>query len=70
MLRACVCVFVCVCVCVCVCVYACVCVSVCLRPFIIKASSVWINWKATEKINDVVLKTFFSSPSPFIATLE
>ena len=45
--------FVCVCACMCVCV--CVCVCVCLRPFIVKALSVWISWNAKEQINDVML---------------
>ena len=45
---------VCVCVCVCVvCVY--VCVYLCLRPFTVKASSVWISWNAWEQINDFML---------------
>ena len=42
------------CVCVCICMY------VCVRPFTVKASSVWISWTARERINDVVLKTFIS----------
>ena len=54
---------VCVCVCVCVCVGvggwvgvgACVCV--CLRPFTVKASSLWISWNTREQINNVMLKT-------------
>ena len=36
-------------------------VCVCLRPFTLKASSVWISWNATEQINDVVLNTFLFS---------
>ena len=56
-----------VCVCVYVCVFlcllvrACVCVGVCIRPFTVKASSVWISWSAREQINDAVLKTLLSS---------
>ena len=50
----------CVCVCVCVCVRACVCVCLCLclclRPFTVKASSVWISSVVREQINDVMLK--------------
>ena len=42
--------FVCVCVCVCV----------CLRPFTMKALSVWISWDTREQINDVMLKTLIS----------
>ena len=38
------------------CVRACV----CLRPSIVKASSVW-GWNSRGQINDVVLKTFLSS---------
>ena len=38
----------------------CVCVFVCVRPFTVKASSVWISWSTREQINDVVLKTFVS----------
>ena len=40
--------------------YLCVCVFVCVRPFTVKASSVWISWSTREQINDVVLKTFVS----------
>ena len=41
------------------------CVCVCLRPFTVKASSVWNSWNAREQINDVVLKTFlFSAKFP------
>ena len=48
--------------CVCVCVFVCVCV--CLRPFTVKASSVWNSWNVKEQINDVVFKTFhFSAKS-------
>ena len=36
-------------------------VCVCLRLLTVKASSVWISWNAKEQINDIVLKTFFSS---------
>ena len=43
---------------VCVCVRVCVCV--CVRPFTVKASSVWISWTTREQIDDVVLKTLFS----------
>ena len=52
----------CVCMCVCVCVYVCVCVCacVCLRPFTVKASSIWISWTTREQINDVMLKAFIS----------
>ena len=39
----------------------CVCVCVCLRPFTVKALSVWNSWNAREQINDVVLKTFLFS---------
>ena len=47
---------VCVCVCVCVCMYVCV----CLHPSTVKSSYVWgCNFR--EQINDVFLKTFFSS---------
>ena len=35
-------------------------VCVCLRPSTLKASSVW-GWKSRVQINDVVLKTLFSS---------
>ena len=55
--RACV---MCVCACVRACVRVCVCVCVCacVRPFIVKASSVWISWAARDQINDALLKTF------------
>ena len=33
---------------------------VCLRPFTVKASSVWISWDTREQINDVTLKTLIS----------
>ena len=36
------------------------CVCVCLRPSTLKVSSVW-GWKSRVQINDVVLKTLFSS---------
>ena len=48
--------------CVCVCVYVCVCV--CVRPFTVKASSLWISWSTKEQINDVVLKTYISYAKP------
>ena len=48
-----------ICVCVCVCVYVCV-VCVCVRPFAVKASSVWISQTIREQINDVLLKKFIS----------
>ena len=35
-------------------------VCVCLRPSNLKASSIW-GWKSRVQINDVVLKTLFSS---------
>ena len=41
--------------------FACVRACVCVRPFTVKASSVWISWTAREQINDVVLKTFVFS---------
>ena len=37
-----------------------VCMCVCLRPSTSKASSIW-GWKSRVQINDVVLKTLFSS---------
>ena len=40
--------------------------SVCLRPFNVKASSVWISRIAREFINNVVLKTFFPLPCPLL----
>ena len=39
--------------------------GVCVRPFMVKASSVWISWTAREQINDVVLKTFISYAKSF-----
>ena len=36
------------------------CVCVFLRPFTMKASSVWINWNTREQINKVQLIKFFS----------
>ena len=36
------------------------CVCVFLRPFTMKASSVWINWNTREQINNVQLIKFFS----------
>ena len=38
----------------------CACVCVCLPPSTLKASSVW-GWKSRVQVNDVVLKTLFSS---------
>ena len=58
---------VCVCVCVCLCI-VCLCVSLC--PFTVKSSSVWTSGNAMEQISNVMLKSLFSSPSLFIATLE
>ena len=46
------------CVCMCVCVRVSVCV--CVRPFAVKASSVWISQTVREQINDIVLKKFIS----------
>ena len=37
-----------------------VCVCIYVRPFTMKASSVWIRWTTKKQINDVVLKTFIS----------
>ena len=37
-----------------------VCVCVCLRPSTVKASFIW-GWNSRGQINDVVMKTFFSS---------
>ena len=51
-------IYICVCVCVCVCVRVSVCV--CVRPFAVKASSVWISQTVREQINDIVLKKFIS----------
>ena len=48
----------CVCASMCVGEGECVCVWLGVRPFTVKASSVWISWTAREEINDVVLKTF------------
>ena len=50
-------IYMCVCVCVCMCVY--------LRPYTVKASSIWISWDTRVQINDVVL---IPLPVPFIAT--
>ena len=43
----------------CVCVFMCV-WCVCVRPFAVKASSVWISQTVREQINDVLLKKFIS----------
>ena len=42
-----------------VCVCLCVCVCVCVRPFTVKASSVWISW-ITRDPNFDVLRTLIS----------
>ena len=44
------------CVCVCVCVRA----RARLRPFTVKASSVWNSWITREQINNVTVKMFIS----------
>ena len=47
-------------------IYLCVCVCVCmrararLRPFTVKASSVWNSWITREQINNVTVKMFIS----------
>ena len=64
--RVCECVCVCACVCLSMCVFVCVCVCVCvcLRPFAVKAFSVWNSWNVRDHINDVALKRFpFSAKS-------
>ena len=43
-------VYMCMCVCVCVCVCVRVCARVCVRPFTVKASSLWISSTAREQI--------------------
>ena len=57
-------IYLCVCVCVCVCARVCVCVGARararLRPFTVKASSVWNSWITREQINNVTVKMFIS----------
>ena len=45
-----------------------VCVYVRVRPSTVKVSSVW-GWNSGGQINDIVLKTFLSFASYFLATL-
>ena len=49
-------IYLCVCVCVCVCMRA----RARLRPFTVKASSVWNSWITREQINNVTVKMFIS----------
>ena len=46
--------------CVCLCVFVSTCVYACLRPFTVKASSVWISWNAWKQIS-VYLCVFVST---------
>ena len=36
------------------------CLCVCIRPFTVKASSLWVSWDAREQIIDVMSKRFLS----------